>query len=65
MRACRSALVEMEAELRKSEAAHVEKRVVLDAEAAALRARIDRYFASFEAGQLSPELCRERVEESR
>jgi site-specific DNA recombinase len=57
-----TALVEMEAELRKSEAAHAEKRVALDAEAVELRVRIDRYFASFEAGQLSPELCRERVE---
>jgi len=57
-----TALVEMEAGLRKSEAAHAEKRVALDAEAVELRVRIDRSFASFEAGQLSPELCRERVE---
>ena len=56
-----AALAEMEAELRTSEAAHAEKQKALDAEAVELRSRIDRYFASFEAGQLSPELAQERV----
>ncbi len=51
----------MEAELRTSETAHAEKLQAFDAELAELRARIERYFASFEAGQLSPELCQERV----
>ncbi len=43
------------------EAAQAEKLKALDAEAAELRTRIDRYFASFEAGQLRPELAQERV----
>ena len=36
-----AAIEEMEAELRKFEAAHAEKRVALDAEAAELRVRIE------------------------
>ncbi len=56
-----AALAEMEAEMRRFGAAHDERRAALDAEAVELRTRIDRYFASFEAGQLSPELCQARV----
>ena len=56
-----AAIAEMEAELRASETARAEHQRAVDAELAELRARIDRYFASFEAGRLSPELCQERV----
>ena len=57
-----SALTEAQAELAKTETARSERRAAIEAEAADLRTRIERYFASFEAGQLSPQLAGSRVE---
>ena len=57
-----AALTEAGAELRKTETARSERLAAIDAEGADLRTRIDRYFASFEAGQLSPQIAGGRVE---
>jgi site-specific DNA recombinase len=57
-----SALVEAQAALTKKETDLAERRAALDAEAADIQVRIERYFASFEAGSLSPEACGTRVE---
>jgi site-specific DNA recombinase len=57
-----SALTEAQAELAKTETARSERLAVVEAEAVDLRTRIDRYFASFEAGELSPQLAGGRVE---
>lgn len=56
-----SALTEAQAELAKTETARSQRLAAIDAEAADLRTRIERYFASFEAGQLSPQLGGSRV----
>ncbi len=57
-----SALTEAQAELAKTETARSKRLAVVEAEAVDLRTRIDRYFASFEAGELSPQLAGGRVE---
>jgi site-specific DNA recombinase len=57
-----SALTEAQAELTKTETARSERLAAIEAEVADLRTRIERYFASFEAGQLSPQLAGSRVE---
>ncbi|MGD0863385.1 MAG: recombinase family protein [Candidatus Limnocylindrales bacterium] len=57
-----SALTEAQAALAKTETARSERLAAIEAEAADLRTRIERYFASFEAGQLSPQLAGSRAE---
>jgi site-specific DNA recombinase len=57
-----AALAAGQSELRKSETDRSERLTVLEAEAADTRIRMDRYFASFEAGQMSPQVARGRVE---
>ncbi len=57
-----AALAEAQAELRKTETGRSERLTALEAEAADTRIRMDRYFASFEAGQMSPQVAGSRVE---
>jgi site-specific DNA recombinase len=57
-----SAMVEAQAELSKTETTRSERLAAIDAELTDLRTRIERYFASFEAGELSPQLAGSRVE---
>jgi site-specific DNA recombinase len=57
-----AALAEAQAELRKTETDRSGRLTALEAEGAEIRARMDRYFASFEAGELSPKVAGSRVE---
>jgi len=57
-----SALSEAQAELARTKTGRWERLAELEAESADLRARIDRYFASFETGALNPKACGDRVE---
>ncbi len=52
-----SALTEAQAELAQTETAQSERLAGIEAEAVDLRTRIERYFASFEAGELSPQMA--------
>jgi site-specific DNA recombinase len=57
-----AALAAAQAELRKTETDRSGQLTALEAEGADIRARMDRYFASFEAGELSPQVAGSRVE---